>query len=50
MATTLWVHEQCSPLLVLALGQISEMAHPKQKHTRTVHHRCDAMDGLGLAK
>lgn len=50
MATTLWVHEQCPPLLLLALGQISEMAHPKQKHTRTVHRQCDPMDGLGPVK
>lgn len=50
MATILWVHEQCPSLLVLALGQISEIARPKHRHARTVHHQCDPMDGLGLAK
>lgn len=50
MATILRVHEQRPSLLVLALGQISGIARPKRRHTRTVHHQCDPMDGLGLAK
>lgn len=50
MATILWVQEQRPSLLVLALRQISEIPHPKHKHTRTVHHQCDPMDSLGLAK
>lgn len=49
MATILWIC-QCPSLLVLGLGQISEIARPQGKHTRTVQHQCDPMDGLGIAK
>ena len=54
MATKLWVHQQHPSLLVLALGQISEIARPKHKRTGTMHHqrvpRDVPVDSLGLAK